>query len=654
MTGDSAASPLILIDNIASLAPNHEGGDLQFGKDGYLYISSGDDGNMANAQDLSNLDGKILRISPDGTIPGSNPFIGSDSVSCKNGAAPSGKKCQEIAAYGFRNPFRIAADPNAAGTRIFVNDVGLDTTEEVDELVIGGNFGWPTREGFCLINSRNDCHNVPGATVSGLIDPLIDYTHSQFNPQCRAVIGGAFVPTGSWPAHYSGGYLYGDEVCGRIWAMLPNGAGGWTIEDFASGLGAITSMRTVQQASGWAVYYTTLGGELRRISSNLPPGTTLPSAFHPLTPTRILDTRNGTGYTGRKPAAGDTISVKITGGASGVPNDAVAVAVNLTGTEAAAAGYVTVWPSGESRPLASSLNFTGANDTAANAVIVRLGLGGQVNLFTQNGAHLVADVTGYWTETATAQAGRFVPVTNPSRLLDTRSGNGAPTGIVGAGGSLDLQVGGRGGIPNTGVSAVALTVTVTNTATSGYVTAWPTGATKPLASSVNPVGANDIRSNLVLLPLGTGGKISLYTLQATHLVVDVAGYFTDGSASSSTTGLLVATSPVRVVSTLDHSPFGRLNGGDVATADYYSINIIGANAIAIVHNLTVDDTSAAGFLTAWPASQTQPTASNVNWSAAHQTRAALAVSSLASAGKVSYFQNVGHEFFVDVSGYFTA
>ena len=135
-------------------------------------------------------------------------------------------------------------------------------------------------------------------------------------------------------------------------------------------------------------------------------------------------------------------------------------------------------------------------------------------------------------------------------------------------------------------------------------------------------------------------------------MVDVAGYFTDGSAASDTSGLLVAKSPYRVLSTPDKVPFGRLNGGDRAIADYSSAGLAGG-AIAIVTNLTVDGTAGAGFVTAWPNDQVQPTASNVNWSGPRQTRAALAISSLASANKISYYQNVALDLLVDVSGYFT-
>lgn len=647
LTGNTvnAGSATVLIDNMLSNASNHEGGDVQFGRDGLLYISSGDDANPANARDRSNLLGKILRITRDGAIPPGNPYTGSGTARCNTGATTSGTLCQEIVAYGLRNPFRIASDQNTAGLKMFVNDVGGGAAEEIDQLAIGADFGWDVREGLCALGSRTNC----GAPPPGMTNPIFDYGHQATG--CRSITGGAFVPNAAWP-DLAGGYLYADYVCGKIF-LLREGAGGWTSEDFVTGVGGVTSMRTVQQLGVASVLYTTAanGGELRRITATTGAGTTDTTRFHPLSPRRVLDTRDGTGYTGRKPAGGETLTVKVTGGTSGVPDQAVAVAINFTGTEATAEGFVTVWPTGEARPVASNLNFSRAGDTVANASILRLGTGGQVNLFTQNGGHFVADVTGYWTETEQSQAGRFEPVANPGRLLDTRIGTGAPTGIVGAGGSLDLQVTGAGGVPATGVEAVALVLTVTNTATSGFVTAWPTGQARPTASSINPVGAGDIRSNLVILPVGTGGKVSLYTLQATHLVVDVAGWFTDGSAPLSSSGLMIATSPIRVTDTRNNVPFGRLNGGDTGILDY---SVLTSNAKAIVTNLTVDATQSPGFLTAWPANQPVPTASNVNWSAANQTRAGLALSSLAADGEVAYRPNVATHFVVDVSAWFVA
>jgi hypothetical protein len=200
--------------------------------------------------------------------------------------------------------------------------------------------------------------------------------------------------------------------------------------------------------------------------------------------------------------------------------------------------------------------------------------------------------------------------------------------------------------------SVVTNTTVTDTTANSFLTVWPTGQTRPLASSLNPNGINDIQSNLVMLPVGAGGKLSLFTLQPTHLVMDIAGWFTDGSAPLATSGLMIAASPVRLLDTRQvGAPFGRLRGGDTGIVDYSAA--VTPGAIAIVHNLTVDGTQFAGFVTAFPAAHTRPTASNVNWNGPNQTRASLTVSSLGDAGRVGYFPNVGTDLVIDRSAWFT-
>ena len=131
-----ASGETVLIDNIPSTAGNHNAGDVQFGRDGYLYVSVGDGGcdyvpggGCAGANDASrdqhSLVGKILRITRDGNIPTDNPFTGAGTADCRfTGGTTAGNKCRETFAWGFRNPFRIAFDPNDGGTRFFSNDVG--------------------------------------------------------------------------------------------------------------------------------------------------------------------------------------------------------------------------------------------------------------------------------------------------------------------------------------------------------------------------------------------------------------------------------------------------------------------------------------------------------------------------------------------------
>lgn len=276
-------SEVVLIDNILSPNSNHNGGDLQFGKDGFLYVSVGDGGadyagdsgaGGANdaARDKHVLIGKILRITRDGAIPPTNPFQGANSARCgATGMTTPGNQCQETFASGLRNPFRMAFDPNAAGTRFFINDVGEGAWEEIDEGIAGADYGWNVREGPCANGSTTNC----GPPPAGLTNPVFFYQHGDCNAggvRGNSITGGAFIPNGVWPSQYNGGYLFGEFICGKIFLLTPNGSGGFTASEFVTGLGsgsAVTMIFGPFQGTQ-ALYYTTFagGGQVRRISFN--------------------------------------------------------------------------------------------------------------------------------------------------------------------------------------------------------------------------------------------------------------------------------------------------------------------------------------------------------------------------------------------------
>lgn len=275
------ASEVVLLDNILSPNGNHNGGDLHFGKDGLLYISVGDGGadyagnsGGAGANDAARdrhvLLGKILRITRDGLIPATNPFQGANSGRCNvTGSTTTGNWCQEIYATGLRNPFRIAFDPNAAATRFFINDVGQNAWEEIDEGVAGADYGWNVREGHCANGSTTNC----GAPPVGMTNPIFDYPHtgscSASGVAGNSITGGAFVPNGVWPTQYDGAYLFGEYVCGKIFKLTPNGSGGYNASEFVTGLGSSSAVAMTfgPYETTQALYYTTYagGGQIRRI-----------------------------------------------------------------------------------------------------------------------------------------------------------------------------------------------------------------------------------------------------------------------------------------------------------------------------------------------------------------------------------------------------
>jgi glucose/arabinose dehydrogenase len=195
-------------------AVNHLGGALDFAKDGKLYISTGDNTTPENAQRLTNLFGKVLRVNKDGTIPTGNPFY----------ASASGKN-RAIWALGLRNPFKFAVKPGTA--TIFINDVGQDSWEEINRGAAGANFGWPVHEGV-----TND---------SPYVDPIFAYGHGSTNTTGCSITGGAFYnpTTVRFPSGYLGDYFFADFCNGWIRRYDPASD---TTTGFASGLSNVVDL----------------------------------------------------------------------------------------------------------------------------------------------------------------------------------------------------------------------------------------------------------------------------------------------------------------------------------------------------------------------------------------------------------------------------
>jgi hypothetical protein len=250
-------------------------------------------------------------------------------------------------------------------------------------------------------------------------------------------------------------------------------------------------------------------------------------AFGALSPVRLLDTRLGTGA----PVAART-SVAVTVIGTPVPPGVSAVVLNVTVTEATSPGYITAYPDGGPILAASNLNFLGSQ-TVPNLVVVPVGGDGKISLFngSMGSVHLLADISGYFLAGDPVNAGALGAL-SPVRLLDTRTGVGAPQGAVAAGGTVSLQVTGRGGVPASGVSAVVLNVTATEPTGPGYVTVYGDGTARPAtASNLNYV-KDQVVPNLVIAPVGANGKVALYNGSAdtVQLVADVSGYVVSAEA----------------------------------------------------------------------------------------------------------------------------
>lgn len=232
------------------------------------------------------------------------------------------------------------------------------------------------------------------------------------------------------------------------------------------------------------------------------------AAYGAITPLRLLDTR-----TSSRPGAGSVTSVRVTG-THGVPaNGVAAVVLNVTAVLPVSSGWVTVWPTGVAKPNASNVNYV-AGQTVAGLVIAKVGSGGQVSLYTSAAANLLVDIAG-WIPATSDYTGL-----TPTRVLDTRSAHA----VVPAGGSVSLRVTDRGGVPAVGVGAVEVNVTAVSPARAGWITAYPAGSAKPVASTVNYQAGHTV-ANSGTLKVGANGQITLFSSARTNLIVDIIGYW---------------------------------------------------------------------------------------------------------------------------------
>lgn len=394
------------------------------------------------------------------------------------------------------------------------------------------------------------------------------------------------------------------------------------------------------------------------------PGVLL-AGMNPVAPGRVLDTRDGTGVpTPGTLGAGASLDL-VVGGRQGLPAAGVdTVALNVTVTGASAPTFLTVWPTGVDRPVASSLN-AGPGQTVANLVFAKVGDGGAVSIFNGFGdLHVVADVVGW------SASEEFLHALTPTRILDTRDGTGVATpGTVGAAGRVDLQVTGDRGVPAAGVGAVVLNVTVTQATAPSFVTVWPTGSERPLASSLNTL-PGETNPNLVIAKVGDGGKVSLFNAAGrAHLVADVVGWLPVG-------GAYTAISPTRVMDSRDGTgiygtfvddpmfgrilrpgqldPDQRLQPGETVQLQVSQPLGLPRSATAVLLNLTGTEATEPTFVTAWGAGDLQPFASSLNLLPG-ATRPNLVLAELGDDGFVSLFNSAGAVHLVaDVVGWFEA
>jgi len=250
---------------------------------------------------------------------------------------------------------------------------------------------------------------------------------------------------------------------------------------------------------------------------------TTPSAgtlFHPSQPFRLYDSRTGTAGT---MAGGQSRTIQMPALGGTAPELMTAAVLNVTAVGAAGSGYLTVYPAGTTRPRTSTVNFS-TPSAVPNRTVTRLSDGRFKITNSGSATHVVVDVVGWYAAPSVAGGDEYQAVA-PSRVLDTRLGLGARKGPVPAAGVIGLVVAGTGKRVPIDASAVVMTLTSTRATKPTYMTVWPTGTTRPSSSDLN-VDAGQTAANLVIVPIGTGGRLSLYNYGGSaHLVGDVVGYY---------------------------------------------------------------------------------------------------------------------------------
>src|SRR3954469_17998071 len=364
---------------------------------------------------------------------------------------------------------------------------------------------------------------------------------------------------------------------------------------FAPKAVALTLLVTLGQAVA-----PNLGGAVPSVSAAFISGS---SQFVVVAPARLADTRPEEGAFGFTQISSNVVRVQVAG-LKGVPANASAAVLNVTGVNTTAAGFVTVYPAGTDLPTASHVNFDGVGQVLANMVTVKLGVGGAVDVYMQRQMDVAVDVSGAYVPVPGAVApGRLV--TRPDgafRVLDTRQ---RPAGAV-AGHTTERVDVRAAGVP-ADATAVVVNVTATQTGT-GFWTAYPLGQQRPNASNLNIDRAGETRAGQAIVLLSGQSAFNVYSQGGGQLVIDVTGWFTGSKSAVTTDGLFIPSNPTRLIDSRQSSVMPTWGGSTLEFPVYGPVGQVAAVAI----NVTGTESMISGFVTAFPSGVPRPLASNLN------------------------------------------
>ncbi len=366
-------------------------------------------------------------------------------------------------------------------------------------------------------------------------------------------------------------------------AVIPSGALGfltlWPTGQTQAGVATVSSIDG-RVRSNAAIVPAGAGGAISVFASNTTNMvldidgyfTTDPTAlqFYPVTPCRVVDTRNADGPLGGPIINGNTSrTFPLSSGSCNLPANAQAYSLNLAAVPQGQLGFLTAWPTGQTQPGTANLSSTTGTVTAS-AAIVPAGTGGSIDIFASNSTDLVIDVNGYFAPPGTG--GLSLYNLQPCRALDTRqSSNGQSSPPFSADVDESLPASGCG-VPN-GAQAYVVNATVVPTVSLGFLTLWPQGTPQPLAATLSALDAT-VTSNLAIVPT-TNGSISMFASNPTQLVIDIFGYF--------------APTNVGVIATVSQTVTAS-QGGTVVLPDGSNV-VIPAGALTSDQTVTLSEVS---------------------------------------------------------------
>jgi hypothetical protein len=536
----------------------------------------------------------------------------------------------------------------------------------------------------CVWTASTNAGWITLATFSGTVPGTLNFTvqpNPDFNLRTGTITVGTtaynIVQTGGSTCIYTvdppsttvssfGGLIFINVFTGTgcFWGVSNNES--WiTVSSISQAFGSGTVTLSVQQnfnfdfRSASIVVAGQLVSIIQQGTGNTGPSTGL--RFVPITPCRVADTRAGSGIGGAfgppRLTANSTREFPISQSSCGIPTNARAYAANITVVPSGPLSFLTAYPSGTTRPLASTLNaFDGR--TIANAAIVPAGTNGGINIFVSNDTDVIIDVNGYFIPVDTQQGLMFYPVT-PCRISDSRpeggkTGSFGPPSITGQTARSIPVTQSTCNIPAS-AQAYSLNVTAVPQGPLGFLTLYPTGQVRPNVSTLNAFNGQVV-ANAAIVRAGNNGAIDVFASDTTNVVIDINGYFAPPGFSNALNFYTV--NPCRVADTRDEGgksgAFGPPIIGGGATRSF-PIPQSGCNvpvsAQAFSLNMTAVPAGPLAFLTTWPSGFTQPLVSTLN-SFDGQIVANAALVPAGTNGGVSVFVSNTSNLVVDVNGYF--